>query len=379
MERNRGALNQSYIPTLDGWRSIAILLVLVDHSGDFVLRPLLIAAGVGLASIDNSFELLKELIGSAGVHIFFSLSGYLITRNLLTEESTRGSVSVKGFYVRRLFRIQPASVAVLLAVAVLGAVGVIPVNPLGWIGALLGFANLVASSQTWYTGHYWSLAVEEQFYLIWPMVFVMAKKNQRLKVVLTMAALDVLWRVLSFKFQIATSWNYPVRTDIQAEWLLWGCVAAVAGSHDIGARALQRLSAPGLNLVALPLIALSAAGPFIQMDWKMSQLVASAAAMTAPLLFLGTAQRPTKCLGRILECAALRWLGRLSYSLYLWQQMFIVWRMAHVPELSALQSVPQNFGCALLLAAASYYLIERPFIKIGKGFISSRARRTSPS
>jgi peptidoglycan/LPS O-acetylase OafA/YrhL len=370
MERNRENYNRHYIPTLDGWRSIAILLVLVDHSGDFVLRPLLITAGVGLASVDSSFELLKELIGSAGVHIFFALSGYLITRNLLAEETARGSVSVRGFYVRRLFRIQPASIVVLLAIAVLGSVGVIAVNPLGLIGALLGFANLVASSQTWYTGHYWSLAVEEQFYLVWPIVFTMAKTSQRLQIIIAIVVVDILWRVISFKFQIATSWNYPVRTDIQAEWLLWGCVAAIAGSHEIGTRALHRLSAPGWNLLALPLIALSVVGPFIHLNWKVDQLLTSAAALTTPLLFVGTAQRPAKGLGRILECVPLRWLGRLSYSLYLWQQMFIVWRVARAPALSAFQTAPENFGFALLLAAASYYLIERPFIRIGRRFIT---------
>lgn len=82
--------------------------------------------------------------------------------------------------------------------------------------------------------------------------------------------------------------------------------------------------------------------------------------------------------GSPLECAPLRWLGRPSYSLYLWQQMFIVWRVARAPALSAIQTVPENFGFALLLATTSYYLIERPFIRIGKRFIGSRARRDAP-
>jgi len=369
----------SYIPTLDGWRAVAILLVLVDHSGDSLLRPTLEFAGAHIVSSPADFQLLKELIGTAGVHLFFGLSGYLITTNLRNEEVTTGAVSLKTFYLRRLFRIQPASLAFLLVIALLGLTRCIPVNPFGWLSAALGFANLTSTSQTWYTGHFWSLAVEEHFYLLWPALFV-ALSTRRFIGALTIACVDAIWRVTAQKYHLTLSPNFWVRTDVQLEWLMWGCFAAIARCHRLGLQFMQKLSAPWLSLISIPLLALTIVGSFTGMDWKIQQLLESAAAATTPLLFVGTASRPDVGLGRLLEMPLVSWVGRISFSIYLWQQLFIVWSADRAPSIRLLQLFPVSFIMAIVVGALSYYGIERPLLAVGKRYIQRHehpARRIS--
>ncbi len=130
-----------YIPTLDGWRAVAILGVILFHGGP------LFPHGTRVEAL--------RLLGEDGVRLFFAISGILICTRLMDEEETRGSVSFRNFYVRRLFRIQPAAIVFLLALVLLAAIGTIPFYARGWWTALLASRSFVAESSTangaWYT------------------------------------------------------------------------------------------------------------------------------------------------------------------------------------------------------------------------------------
>ena len=151
-----------HVRTLDGWRAVAILLVMANHVGASVrevlperLRPVL-----------NEQVLIN--LGFLGVHVFFGISGFLITRRLVDETRRNGRISLRAFYLRRAFRILPAAWLFLSVMGVLAIARVLPISRAHWLAALLGYANYTYGERSWYLGHFWSLAVEEHFYLLWP-------------------------------------------------------------------------------------------------------------------------------------------------------------------------------------------------------------------
>ena len=161
-----------YIPTLDGWRAIAILMVLVDHALFFGFR----ASRVALWPVPPA-------LGLHGVNLFFALSGFLITSRLLEEWRVTGAISLRGFYIRRAFRILPAALLVLAATATLGLVGLIPVSRMEVLGAVFFFRNYLPGASYpdatgFFTEHYWSLAVEEHFYLAWPALLLLTLRKR---------------------------------------------------------------------------------------------------------------------------------------------------------------------------------------------------------
>ena len=155
------------VPALDGFRGIAVLVVILFHT------PLLLyPRGIGVASLDRALA-----GGFLGVDLFFVLSGFLITALLLSEENQHGSIGLGSFYVRRALRLLPALYLVLAAFFVYAHVVDHP--PVG-ASSTIGYALVYLSNwqQIWHplTGegltHLWSLAVEEQFYLLWPLVLI---------------------------------------------------------------------------------------------------------------------------------------------------------------------------------------------------------------
>jgi peptidoglycan/LPS O-acetylase OafA/YrhL len=152
---------------------------------------------------------------------------------------------------------------------------------------------------------------------------------------------------------------------------MWGCVAALAEHSRYGRRLIETLSRPGICLIALPLALLSLT--YDVLDWKVFMSATFLCAAATPLLLLGTVRRPNGLLGRILELAAVAWLGRISYSLYLWQQLFLVWDDARAPRLGFLQSAPWAIILAFACATASYYWLEKPMINLGRAVLRRRA------
>ncbi len=360
----------TYLPTLDGWRTVAIALVLFSHASDSIQNAIQTAL---FAHTDG----MKKL-GLLGVQLFFGLSGFLITSKLIDEENRHGRISLPSFYTRRAFRILPASLMFLGVAGVLALFGVIDVSLGRWLSTVLFAANYTQAESSWYLGHFWSLAVEEHFYFLWPAAFLLLGVSQkRIRLGLVLALLIALWRAIDFRFQVTGStpavfWG---RTDIQADGILWGVLIALLYAEPVWRQRLQRLLSWPLTWPLL--LCLLFGLEFIpKPDWKLDFMLMTVRAIVIPLLLLGTVIHNQAPVGRLLETSVFRWLGRLSYSLYLWQQLFLVWNDKRVPGLSFLQIFPYNLLAVLCCATLSMLLIENPLIAIGHR-IAGRIQRPS--
>jgi peptidoglycan/LPS O-acetylase OafA/YrhL len=345
---------RNYIPTLDGWRAVAILLVLLCHGADAMQDT--------MGRWSRPLTAFWKDHGLVGVRIFFAISGFLITSRLLDEMRQARPGILRRFYIRRAFRILPPALAYLLVLGVLGVAGLVDVRFRGWWASLLFMGNYIGGS-SWYTGHFWSLAVEEHFYLLWPWLLVLCGMRGGARLATGIALAVVLWRAICFHFQWGLGEKFYGRTDIQLDGLLWGAVAACCYTHVAGRGWLSSLLPWPVGLILI--IALGVSFAIRLQGWKANQALYAIQAFAMPLMLLATVLRPGSVLSWILESPPLTWLGRISYSVYLWQELFFAWNDARAPHLFWLQRWPLNLAAALGCALLSYHLLERPFIRLG--------------
>ncbi len=359
-------MRHAYVRTLDGWRAVAIGAVLLCHGGDAVF-----SAGGALPS-----RLLYSLSrrGALGVDVFFGISGLLICGRLLEEEHQTGTISLRNFYVRRVFRILPAAFAYLAVVGALAAAGIIPVRLGGWLSCVFFFRNYMPSSGSgWYTGHFWSLAVEEHFYLICPGLLLLCGPRRARIVVPLLAIAIAVWRVLDFHSARLSALlpgpSFYERTDVRLDALFWGCWMALTLDAPASRDAFRRWLSPFVwTLLAAAYVACVAFAPPMAMMWE---------AILIPLLLAGTILHAGNPAGRILEHAAVRWIGRISYSLYLWQQLFLIPHELN-RALGPLQVFPLNLVALMVCAVLSYYALEKPMIAYGRKLLESLDRDSFP-
>lgn len=341
-----------YIPTLDGWRALAILAVLVAHgSSRFVV------AGSSTATA-------AERCGAFGVDIFFAISGLLICSRLLAEKAERGYIRIRVFYLRRAFRILPAAIGYLLCLAILDSKGLINVNATEWLSCLFFWRNyLPADFGWWWTGHFWSLAVEEHFYIIIPFALAVLGRKINLRLTLSLALLIAVWRSINFKMHLNQTLfggaGLYSRTDLRLDGLLFGCWFAllISGEHQREKLAVLNKSWVFCILCTADLVCLIKQPP-MAMFW-ISVLTAT--------IVTATTLNSRAVFSRILETPALKWIGRLSYSLYLWQQLFLG---PKVPAGSAavikdIRHMPLAVLLLVIAATTSYYFLEMPMRRIG--------------
>ncbi len=364
-----------YIPTLDGWRAVAILLVLFSHAAHGWAQH---AASGGWFG--------RVATATHGVNIFFGLSGLLITTRLLEEWRHDGSISLRRFYVRRAFRILPAAMLCLACIGALGVLGLLPVIDREFLAAVFFYRNylppvLGAHGAGYFTAHYWSLAVEEHFYLLWPALLLLAGGRRALWIAVAIAIGVAGWRRVELWREIANYHRvlpvYFVRTDTRLDSLMWGAVAALVLARP-GARAW--LAARFNQSVWLAIAVL-----YLAIIARYGTRPTLFEAAIVPALLVGTVLAPSGAVGRLLEHPAMRWIGRLSYSLYLWE-LFFVYYPGVEHTLGVLQTFPVNLVAAVGCAAASYYFVERPLIRMGHrlapsvtpGSVDTIARSTPP-
>lgn len=337
-----------YIPTLDGWRAVAIFWVLQGHSEPW-----------RLGEFSNQWLINT---GYRGVQLFFALSGFLICTRLLREEERHGCISLRSFYIRRLFRIQPAAMTYLIAVVVLTLSGAIPHFWSGILGASLMVRNIwpvKLGPGYWYTSHFWSLAVEEHFYLLLPGFLVLVRRY-RLAILSVVAVVLEIWRMVVLStphLQHALEWQVEQRTDVVLSGILLGSVFAVALTHRNLLRAATSWLRPWVAL-------LYAAFVFVEVEQHHSSLMQTALITVYPVLIVATALHPQSLLGRLLELAPVKFVGRISYSLYLWQQLFFRGDDPSAPSFFH-SHVFLCWCAAFACAIASYYLIETPLVRRG--------------
>lgn len=351
------AAGRSYLPGFDGLRAIAIAVVFVAHLG---------------------WE--QSVPGGLGVTLFFFLSGFLITRLLVAEMDERdGRIDLAGFWARRLARLAPPLV-VFMAVSgiALWALGVPP--ELGHVVAglfyVMNYWQLLtpppegaALEAPW--GHLWSLAVEEHFYLLFPLLLLVAGRSHRarMQLLLAMIAGGLIWRlVLVHVIGAPTDWT-AFASDARIDSIAWGCLLAVM--LDGVGRAAPGTPAPlldwlrswtwlGLAVLLIGLTVLYRDTAFRE-TWRYSLQGFAILVIVLNLYTLASA-RPV--LG-LLESAPLRLTGRLSYALYLWH-LPVTWFL-HQHEGPGPLSPGATMVAVLVsfaLALASWHFVEKPFWRL---------------
>lgn len=355
--------SEGKLPSLDGWRALSILLVLANH-----------------ASITRGFpETWREpvhqvLDGALGVRVFFVISGFLITWLLLQEKSRTGTVSLRDFYIRRALRILPIYGAFLLAVGIIQAVGAYSQPRAMWIANLTFTTNYVEDGG-WLTGHLWSLGVEEQFYLLWPALLVfgglLEDRRRALLVFAGVLALAAVWRVCSTVHAIPGPLHVlfaPFSFFNHFDALASGCLGAFLFARWDGLRhwcthrpvlsatlALAAIAVPQAlfqRLIASPVIV-----PF------------GPTCMNAGITFLvlQSLHLPRSGYG-FLNLRAVAFLGMLSYSLYIWQEMFCAPDGFFGSAPLGLTAFPGCLIATFAVALVSYYGLERPLLRLRSRF-----------
>ena len=346
------AIPPKHIPTLDGWRAVAILMLLYGHAFGFAAR----------LPFNPAF---------CGVNLFFVLSGFLITYRLLTDYTQDGKIQFLKFYIRRVFRILPPAFTYLLCIFVLGMAGILPRWDRGVIAAALFARNYVstpdnAQAASWFTGHFWSLAIEEHFYLLWPLALHLAGMRKAKRVAIAGIVICFVWRFLAWNYALGPSLNVPFyfRTDTRFDALLVGSLAGIIYSNEHTRAMLSSLLTKNDSSVVLILYGIVLWRMFKPADLKELFLVACMLAVTS--------LHPTSWLGKFLSIRPMRWLGQISYSLYIWQQLFL--GEGH-RLLGWLNTFPFNLLAALTVATFSFYSVERFAIKAGYRITEAKPKR----
>jgi len=344
--------------SLDGVRGLAILFVLLFHV------PNLPFGG-----------------GFIGVDLFFVLSGFLITTLLIEERRENGDIRLKAFYVRRALRLLPA-LAVMLAVMVGLAAAFDP--PAEAAAARTSALMTLFYSANWFLAYKafpfaglsatWSLSVEEQFYLVWPILLIgllRMRASARVRSMVVLAALllsaglrAALWKSSGFERVFFGS-------DTHADGLLAGALAALLLSQGVVPRSgLLNGVAHGVFVVLLV---------FVRWGWLADASVLQGGLLALNLgmaaMIVCLVQSPGPLLRGVFEFAPLVWLGRISYGVYLWH-MVVYGIPGRIPWLHGRCPWPATIALTVAVAAASYHLLERPLLRFKRRY--SRVSPVSP-
>jgi peptidoglycan/LPS O-acetylase OafA/YrhL len=356
---------QGKIPSLDGWRALAVILVLVYHAM--------------FASYYPYSKLAWTLVifdGELGVRIFYVLSGFLISLLLLREGDKNGSISLRRFYLRRIFRIFPIYFAYLAVLGVLSAAGLYSDSLSAWVGCLTFTRNMVGHSPPSATSHFWSLAVEEQFYIIWPVLVYTLRlwKRGSLYVGLLLVPIFVCPVIRCFFISHGILTNFverifsPDSILAYADSLAVGCLGAWIVHRATGAGKWIKSHSSGMFICFAVIVggrwlqvsfgghAVESLVPAFQAWGIMGCLSLSTKGGSPGYLFLNSKPMAT--------------LGVLSYSIYVWHPLFLSGMMG--PAFLDLTVYNWKFWIfpALGVGAFSYYCFELPLIGLRRKFRS---------
>ncbi len=343
------------LPSLYGLRAISILMVLFAH---FQLKYRL--------SIPFPYNFFCD--SQLGVNIFFVMSGFLITKLLLTEELATGKISLKGFYRRRVIRIFPAYYFLLFVYLILQLVDLIHLSKGSWISSVFFVKYLYMTDQE--TDHFWTLSMEENFYLLFPVCLIYWRKHID-RLLIGGIILAALIRLVCYRYQFLP---YGLNQNIfmRGDALLTGCLFAL---HEEKANAfiaaiVKKTSAA--RCVLLILLSLYAVYALDSWNYRyglhlwfilfpFGGTTGTIANFLIGFLLLASMNEKTGWYS-FLNLPVMEYLGKLSYSLYLWQQIFILC----LPSVQALHLWPVCLLASLIAANLSYYLIEKPFMRWGR-------------
>lgn len=353
----------AYRPALDGIRAFAVIAVLLYHAG--------------VAWMPGGF---------LGVDVFFVLSGYLITALLLVERRETGKIALRAFWLRRARRLLPALFLMLLIVCAYAAFVALPpeVGPLRGdaIGSLFYFSNwrFITEHTSYFQAfgppsplrHMWSLAIEEQWYLVWPVIASLVLSVRRgahallASVAALLAAASILAMVLLYDANHDPTRAY-YGTDTRAHALLIGVLLAIVLARP------GRRTRPGNGAwLAREVAGWAGVGVLVWMmttvgdaDSVLYRGVLTGAAVAAAAVVNACVARGVSPLASVLSIAPLRWIGRISYGLYLYHWPIYVWLSEQRTHWHGDALLALRLLVTFAVATASYYLVEMPIRRGG--------------
>ena len=335
------------LPSLDGLRGISAAMVVLGHAEKLlkVGRHLLFGAGV------------VDVWGPVGVTLFFVISGFLITRLLIAEQDESGAINLFRFFVRRGLRILPAYWVYLSTIAVLACAGAVVAGRGGFAHAF-SFTTDYVNPDSWVLNHSWSLSVEEQFYALWPLLLVIvgAAKARRTALLLIFAA--PLARVLTYFYVPHLRPAITSMLHLRVDALMIGCWAALEQRLNPSSRPLEILGRPRTAAFAAAYCVLIA-GIVRHVGFANVAFGYGLEELSACSIVLWALRHPASKPARVLNSPAFVHAGAISYSLYLWQQL---WLTHERP--TPLWKIPLLVIGAVLCAEASYRLVERPLLRL---------------
>ena len=360
----RGRRAVTHIPSLDGIRAVSFLIVFVAHSG---------------------MESLFPFPGGFGVTVFFFLSGFLITTLIRAEHETTGTVNIRHFYLRRVLRILPPFYLVLGAATCLTALGWGTNEPLS---ARVVTAQALHVSNYWFVWHgyagapagtipYWSLAVEEHFYLVFPVLYLLLSRSQSRRtqagIFWLLCGVVLLWRcVLVLKLGAPDDRTY-MGTDTRFDSILFGCAIAVAMNpvldHVRGRdRWWKWILFP--SAIALLLFTFTYRAP-----WFRETVRYSLQGIALTPIFVAAIRFPDWGPFRILNTKPVAFLGVLSYTLYLVHDAVLIGVYYQLPLLSPTGKAALAFAIALAVALLMHRFVEQPCARLRKRLAGPAAFR----
>ena len=358
-------VGQRRLPLLNGLRAMGVLMVMVGHAN--LLRPI-----YGL----------EFYHGDVPVEGFLVLSGFLITLWLLQEYDSTNGISLKHFYTRRALRLWPAYFVFLL-VAFLAQdfqrPGGRPWTP-GVIWSAVSFVPNYyrAFMPKWDHGivHLWSIGLEEQFYLVWPVALIALLRRGRdvlRKGLIAAIAAAFAWRMLLWTVGVSEDY-LAAAFETRCDALAMGCLLAVWSTDPSSAQSAARLARrPWWPMITIALLAITLTWPdAYQVTVGITVQIILLAVVIAQLLMLH--DHP---LWRWLDHPVLSYLGLISYPMYLYHHLGAAFGRQMMPG-SPRWIFMIEVVATIVMGSMSYYFVERPFLRLKHRFASIRGRPVVP-
>ncbi len=351
------ALQNTYYPSLNGLRGIAIIMVVFSH----------------LRLADNFFYN-TIFSGPRGVNIFFVLSGFLISTLCIKEKVLTHSISLKNFYIRRVLRIFPVAYLFIVSLIILNLffkLGIHYINIMGASLYLMDFSSYFRKHYfSWYTGHFWSLSVEEQFYLIIP--FILKRKFQAYLLVI-LSIIFVLPLIIGFQYifpALNKGFFYAfTHFTIKFQAIAVGCLFSVLVFKYPINKWFSGKAKIILNLLAFLLILFIPYSDLFNLESVFTGLLI---AFLIGYIIVSNITQCNDLVFKFLNTKILNTIGILSYSIYIWQQIFT---SGDKKLPGFMVNNPYNIFCIIIVSCCSYYFYERSFLKLKSRFSKANAKQ----
>jgi peptidoglycan/LPS O-acetylase OafA/YrhL len=350
------------IAQLDGWRGVSILLVVIGHLNvRFNPHP---------EELVN-YQSLAFHLQTLGFNIFFVISGFIITKLALREYDRTGRFSIRNFYTRRFFRIIPPFFVYLGSVMLAATFLLIEQPHSETLTAAAFVCNIPGISCGWFVGHSWTLAYEEQFYICFPLLLALIGLNMRKFVAILFIVLGTL-PFVRFALDLSDGWRTFASFATVFSYI---CVGAVIAAYEDSIRrhsasrhaAYFSCGAASLliGLLFLNTFAFLPGSPLAYMQLSLNNIMPP----VCIAWLVGSSVHQSNLFTRVLTTPPLLFIGMISYSLYLWQQMFTAPRWLYISGPHNLLLIPPLM---FVVATLSYYLVERPSVQLGKRLVAWR-------